>query len=248
MTLLLKPETYGRGRYVAAMSGGLDSGVMIHNLLAAGATVRAVSFAYPSKHNRGELAQAHYLSDYLANKFPRFDRQVVDLGSVFRAMNPKASALLDPATPVPQGHYEEESMRATVVPGRNTIFLSVLLGIAESIGFDAVAAGVHAGDHFIYPDCRPEYIYQMHRAFRLASDRKVSVVAPYIAYEKWAIVQDGLATGFPFDLTRTCYTGGVRACGKCGSCQERLAAFATNGVPDPIEYDTRDILPKGTPA
>lgn len=242
---MLMQANYAGRKVVAAMSGGLDSGVMIHNLLIAGATVRGVSFVYPAKHNRGETTQASYLADHLAAKFPgRFDRRVVDLTAVFTSFDRKGCALLNPDLPVPEGHYEEESMRATVVPGRNTVFLSVLLGMAESIGFDAVAAGVHAGDHFIYPDCRPEFVYAMNRVAVFATDRKVTVFAPYLAYPKSAIVADGLETGFPFELTRTCYAGGVRACGKCGSCGERLEAFALNNAVDPLVYETRALPAK----
>ena len=145
---------------------------------------------------------------------------------------------------LPEGHYAEESMRQTVIPGRNMIFLSILAGIAESVGAQYVFIGTHAGDHFIYPDCRPAFLMSMDHAVRLSSEGKVEIRAPFVDVSKVAIVAEGIRLKTPFNLTWTCYKGHRIACGKCGSCQERLEAFKANNFIDPVTYDSRELISK----
>jgi 7-cyano-7-deazaguanine synthase len=139
---------------------------------------------------------------------------------------------------IPEGHYESENMRKTVVPGRNLIMLSIMAGIAESEGASFVGIGVHSGDHHIYPDCRHEFIKSADTTIFLSSDRKVHIDAPFIGEDKASILEMGYSYNIkvPYHLTRTCYKDQIHSCGKCGSCSERLEAFYLIGKEDPITY------------
>ena len=130
-------------------------------------------------------------------------------------------------------------MKKTVVPGRNLIFASVMASLAESIEANEIALGVHAGDHHIYPDCRPEFIKTLDSVIYLSTDKKVEVVTPFVGLDKTLILLEGYNQHppVPYGLTRTCYKDQGTACGKCGSCRERLEAFASINKDDPIQYD-----------
>jgi 7-cyano-7-deazaguanine synthase len=145
---------------------------------------------------------------------------------------------------IPEGHYEAESMRRTVVPGRNSIFASILLGVAQSEGAEEIWLGIHAGDHFIYPDCRPEWVTPTRQVIRVASNDQIDLWTPFLQVDKSDILLKGFTLGVPYQLTRTCYKDQAIACGRCGSCQERLAAFRKIGREDPIEYEFRGELSK----
>jgi 7-cyano-7-deazaguanine synthase len=196
----------------------------------------AVSFKYPSKHNEYELEAAKNITDY-------FDvpHEIVDLSSLFdeKGWYRFRSSLLQTQGDIPEGHYNDETMKQTVIPGRNTIFIAVLLGIAQSEEADQIAIAAHTGDHHIYPDCRLGYLQAMARAVNLASEEKVHLLYPFITKTKADIIRLGysLMDGFPYELTRTCYKDQEIACGKCGSCNERLEAFAEIGRKDPITYE-----------
>jgi 7-cyano-7-deazaguanine synthase len=217
---------------VVALSGGLDSAVALANLLSqqSPADVLCVSLWYPSKHNRFEQAAACKIAAHYGAR-----HMTLDAGGAFVSSK---SSLVDRNTPLPEGHYEEESMRSTVVPGRNLIFLAMLAGVAENVGAKEVYAGVHAGDHFIYPDCRPSFVSFARGAIELSSDGKVTLVTPFLHKNKREIVELGHALKAPFHLTRTCYTEQELACGRCGSCRERREAFSLNGLDDPLPYQT----------
>jgi 7-cyano-7-deazaguanine synthase len=231
-----------RAKAILASSGGLDSGVLLHSLLLNRYEVLAVQFQYGGKHNHWELNAQVALTAYLRGaKHLPVATLSVDLTKVFSAFR---SDLLKTGGDLPTGHYQEENMRRTVVPGRNLIFASVLAGLAESNDIPQVFLGVHAGDHFIYPDCRPAFVNNLYTTVLASSDGKVGVLAPYLSLPKSEIVKVGLENEFPFELTRTCYADQETACGKCGSCQERLEAFHLNGVPDPLDYESRELLPK----
>jgi 7-cyano-7-deazaguanine synthase len=130
-------------------------------------------------------------------------------------------------------------MKATVVPGRNLIMASVMSGYAESIDAEAIALGVHSGDHHIYPDCRPEFINQLRNVVAISTERLVDVIAPLLNEDKTSILKIGysLKELVPYNLTRTCYKDQEHSCGKCGSCRERLEAFENLGIKDPIVYE-----------
>lgn len=219
------------------LSGGMDSGTLLGYLIAQGFQVHCCIFNYGSKHNEFENAAAgnlvyYYQSETRANvDVTRFDLSMV--------MGKFKSDLLLSGGEIPEGHYNDENMKRTVVPGRNMIFASIMAGMAESIGAEAIALGVHAGDHHIYPDCRKEYIKALDSAVYLSSDRKVEILAPFILMDKTDILKLGysLTPEIPYELTRTCYKHQANSCGKCGSCQERLEAFQNIGKPDPIVYE-----------
>lgn len=222
--------------YVLALSGGLDSGVLLAHLLAnAKGKIHPFLFRYGSKHNALEREAALSILYYYSTRTPderRGEITEVDLGGAYGQ-----SALTDSAKPVPEGHYSGENMRQTVVPGRNTLFLAEMLAYAESLeGTATIMLGVHAGDHHIYPDCRPAWVEAANKLARASSEDRVIVVAPFVGFDKAWIVKRGLELKFPFALTRTCYTWNEIACGKCGSCTERLEAFYKNDKIDPLAY------------
>ncbi len=218
---------------VTTLSGGLDSVTLAHALAAEGHTLVAVSFDYGQRHAK-EIAHAARCAERLGA-----DHHVVDLRSVGALLT--GSALTDAAVDVPEGHYTDASMAATVVPNRNAIMLSVAVGVAVARGADAVATAVHAGDHPVYPDCRPAFIDAIEHEARVANEGFIAegfrVLAPFLQVGKDEIVRRGAALGVPFAETWSCYVGGERHCGRCGTCVERREAFELAAVPDPTVYD-----------
>ena len=221
-------------KVVIALSGGLDSSTLLGVLLHSGKEVHCCLFRYPSKHNPYEMLSAlEVIKHYKDLGFPVHEH-VFDLTNIFVHFN---SNLLLQGGEIPEGHYEQENMKLTVVPGRNSIFTTILGGFAESIGASTVYLGVHAGDHAIYPDCRPDFIGSINHTIELSSGGAVSVEAPFIHLSKSEIVTIGVEEMVPFHLTRNCYKNQSAACGKCGSCNERLEAFELAGIKDPIKYE-----------
>ena len=138
---------------------------------------------------------------------------------------------------IPEGHYESANMKSTVVPNRNMILLSLAIGYAVDIGASKVFYGAHSGDHAIYPDCRPDFVHAMNKVAKLANYEPVDIVTPYLNTDKSEILADGLKMGLDYGKTWTCYNGREKACGKCGSCVERLEAFELNNTTDPLAYE-----------
>lgn len=217
-------------KVIMAQSGGMDSATLLAWLLAKGYEVEAVSFDYGSKHNRYERQMAEKFAAHYGVKLHK-----IDLTGV---MSGFSSALLKTGGPIPEGHYTDASMGATVVPGRNIIFLSILAGLAWSVGAESIAIGIHSGDHAIYPDCRPDFYAAMDNAIYEGTDGRVGILAPFVDWDKTKILQWGISNGTPYHLTRTCYKDQPLSCGKCGSCVERLEAFANVGEIDPIPYES----------
>lgn len=218
---------------VALLSGGLDSTVLIAHLLADGHEVHAVSADYGQRH-RKELDAARKVADFYSIR-----HDVVDLTAVGRLLT--GSALTD-GPDVPHGHYAADNMRLTVVPNRNMIFLSVAAGIASARGAQGVATAVHAGDHAVYPDCRPEFIDALKLAAMYATEGfgDVTIEAPFVRKTKTDIAAIGGNLHAPMDLTWSCYQGGDLHCGRCGTCVERWEAFHDAGVTDPTEWADPD--------
>lgn len=218
---------------VAIVSGGVDSTVLAHHLLDEGWALRLVSFDYGQRH-RVELDRARGLGALLGAP-----HTVVDLSAAVSLL--AGSALTDAAVDVPDGHYTDESMRSTVVPNRNAIFLAFGVADAVSSGASAVALGVHAGDHPVYPDCRPAFVDAAQHIARVGNEGFLTpdfrVLAPFVEWSKADIVCRGSELGVDFTQTWSCYRGGVRHCGTCGTCVERREAFALAGVDDPTEYE-----------
>lgn len=214
---------------VIIASGGMDSTTLLYDILKQGYEVCALSVDYGQRHSK-ELEFIKKTCKKL--KVPH---KVIDLSSVGKGLL-FASSLTSKKIPVPEGDYKEESMKLTVVPNRNMILLSLAVGYAISVGAGKVFYGAHAGDHSIYPDCRPEFIEAMKAAIRLSDWKKIELEAPYAGMDKGDIAIKGKALGVDYSLTWTCYKGGKKACGKCGSCRERLEAFRKAGIADPGEY------------
>jgi 7-cyano-7-deazaguanine synthase len=218
---------------VVIISGGLDSTTLVYHLRAQGSHVRMLSFDYGQLHRR-ELDCARRIAQDL-----QLSHRVVDLRPVAALLS--GSALTDPGVAVPDGHYTDESMRATVVPNRNALMLDVAVAVAVTAGCEAVAFGAHGGDHAIYPDCRPEFVEAFTASARLANDGFLAagfrVLAPFLRLSKADIVRLGAGYGVPFERTWSCYKGGARHCGTCGTCTERREAFQLAQVPDPTSYE-----------
>lgn len=213
---------------IVSLSGGADSATTLALALKAGREVESFGFYYASKHNPWENQAAENLAAHYGIPF-----QLIDISGI---MGNFKSSLLASGEKIPEGHYQEENMRSTVVPMRNIIFASILAGIADSKGAEEIWLGVHAGDHFIYPDCRKETIEAMNKVIYLATEKLIEIRTPLQGWDKTKIINEGFVLGVPYELTRTCYTAGEIACGKCGSCQERLEAFRNLGLTDPIPY------------
>ena len=211
-------------KYVVICSGGLDSTVLFHYLARKGHSLLALNFSYGSKHNTIERECAERL-------IPNLMKIDIDLSNF-------KSALLVSGGDVPHGHYEDETMKDTVVPFRNGIMLAYAVGLADSEAYDTVALGSHSGDHAIYPDCRPEFTEAFSRAATKGTHQEVRVEAPFGDLSKGEIVEIGLDCGF-VDLmmgTWSCYEGDTVHCGQCGACTERREAFTYAGVEDTTEY------------
>lgn len=212
---------------VIIVSGGLDSITLLYDK--AETIALAISFDYGQNHSRKELPYAEYHCQKLG--IPHITIPLTFMHQYFK------SSLLEGAEAIPEGHYEEENMKSTVVPFRNGIMLAIATGIAESHELKRVYIANHGGDHTIYPDCRPEFIDAMDKATSAGTFVDVRVEAPYTNISKADIVRRGTALGIDYAKTWSCYKGSEIHCGKCGTCVERKEAFADAGVEDPTEYE-----------
>lgn len=221
-------------RTIVICSGGLDSVSLAHRIAAEHELVGLLSFDYGQRH-RKELEFAAACGRRL-----NVPHEVIDITGVGRHLT--GSALTDDVE-VPDGHYAEQTMKATVVPNRNAIMLAIAFGLASARKAEAVAVAVHGGDHFIYPDCRPGFIgaFQKMQDEALDGYGSVRLYAPYVEVPKAAIVTDGARHGTPFGETWSCYKGGEHHCGRCGTCVERREAFHLAGVEDPTAYADPDF-------
>lgn len=202
---------------ILVYSGGMDSTTLLYKLCATDDSVHALSFDYGQRHKK-ELKAAAKICKKLG-----VPHKVVDITVVKNLMD--GSALTSGRIKVPEGHYKDKTMRATVVPNRNMIFLALAIAQAVSLKFDRVAIAVHAGDHAIYPDCRPAFIKVMNAVSKIANYKKIQIYAPFLNITKRAIAKIGHKLGVPYELTWTCYKGLKQPCGKCGACVERTEAL-----------------------
>ena len=187
-----------------------------------------ISFDYGSNHNAREIPFAAMHCERLGIK-----HIVINLGFMHQYFK---SSLLEGAEAIPEGNYDEENMKSTVVPFRNGIMLSIAAGVAESNGLKYVMMANHGGDHTIYPDCRPEFVSAMSEATRQGTDPGIEVLAPYTDITKSDIARIGKQLGIDYTETWSCYKGGTHHCGKCGTCQERKEALAEAGIIDKTVY------------
>jgi 7-cyano-7-deazaguanine synthase len=200
---------------VILYSGGMDSSVALYKY--ANKIRLAVSFNYGSKHNKIEIEYAARNCKELGIEHRIIEIDMNKMGFV--------SDLLQSGGEIPDGHYEDETMKKTVVPFRNGIMLSIAAGIAESIDCNRILISNHAGDHAIYPDCRPEFINNMNNAIRLGTYNNTKIFAPFTTMSKREIALLGKEISVPFEKTYSCYNGQKIHCGTCGTCTERKEAL-----------------------
>lgn len=211
---------------VIVVSGGMDSITLLYEKkdeIALG-----ISFDYGSNHNHNELPLAALHCQRLG-----IAHVVIPLGFMHQYFK---SSLLESGESIPDGSYDEENMKSTVVPFRNGVMLAVAAGIAESNGLTKVLIANHGGDHTIYPDCRPEFIAAMDAAVEAGTFARVRVVAPYTNISKADIARRGRALGIDYAETWSCYKGGDVHCGTCGTCVERKEALREAGIEDNTPY------------
>lgn len=222
-------------KVVVLVSGGMDSVAALYDARAGHEVTGALSFDYGSKHNHREIpfAAAHCAKLGIPH-------QVIALSFVSDLF---ASHLLKSGGEIPDGHYEEETMKQTVVPFRNGIMLAIAGGYAESIGAAGLVIAAHAGDHAIYPDCRETFMQAMGAALRTGTYAEVELLRPFIAMNKAQIARRGHELGVDFSQTWSCYKGRDIHCGTCGTCVERREAFQLAGLPDPTTYADTSPLP-----
>lgn len=214
---------------VVVLSGGLDSSVLAFWARSKGyAPLTALTVLYGQRHIR-ELESARAIASVLG-----VPHEVVDLSGAAELF--KGSALTTDGGDIPHGHYAAESMKATVVPNRNMVLLSLGIALAVREKAKEVFYGAHAGDHTIYPDCRPEFYAAMKQAASLADWHTVHLHAPFINMTKAQVAALGATLNVPLGLTWSCYEGGTTHCGRCGTCTERREAFTLAQVEDPTEY------------
>lgn len=222
---------------VVLLSGGLDSTALVGLLLSQGRPVHALSIDYGQRHRRELEAAAAVAAHYGVR------HEVVALPPALLA-----GSALTGGGDVPHGHYAAESMRATVVPNRNMLFLALAGAVAVREVAGAAAYAAHAGDHAVYPDCRPEFADAMAAALALCDYAPVRLDRPFVRMTKADIVRRGASIGVPFGLTWSCYEGAEWHCRKCGTCVERAEAFALAGVPDPTAYGPASACTSGPTA
>lgn len=213
---------------VVVYSGGMDSFTVLNTAIKNGAEVYALSFNYGQKHSKELDVAAKVCRDL------NIPHKVVDITAINSLM---AGSSLTSNIDIPEGHYANENMKSTVVPNRNMVLLSMAIAYAVSLEADKVYYGAHSGDHHIYPDCRPEFVEAMNAVSKIANYQSVEIVTPFLHSSKGDILKAGLVMGLDYSNTWTCYNGREKACGKCGACNERLEAFAEQGVTDPLEYE-----------
>lgn len=213
---------------VALVSGGLDSVTMAHEFARDGHAVDVIAADYGQRH-RCELEYAARCAEAIGARF-----DLVDLSALGALLT--GSALTDGSVAVPDGHYAAPSMRQTVVPNRNAILLSVAYAAAVARGADAVGYAAHTGDHYVYLDCRPLFVGHFEAAMWAGNEPQITLLTPFITFDKARIVALADRLGVPLAETWSCYRGGDRHCGTCGTCVERREAFAVAKVQDPTEY------------
>ena len=212
---------------VIIVSGGMDSITLLYDRREEIAL--AISFDYGSNHNAREIAYAEMHCKRLG-----IEHITIPLDFMHKYFR---SSLLEGADAIPEGHYAAENMKSTVVPFRNGIMLAVAAGVAESRNLTKLLIANHGGDHTIYPDCRPEFISAMDSATNAGTYVGVRVVAPYTNITKGDIARIGKKLGIDYAETWSCYKGGEKHCGKCGTCVERKEALAYAGIEDTTEYE-----------
>ena len=209
------------------LSGGMDSVTMLYEY--ASEIDLAVNFSYGSNHNARELEWARYHCEKLGIELVEIDLSFI--GSNFH------SSLLEGPDAIPEGDYDFDNMKSTVVPFRNGIMLAAAAGLAESRGLEVLMIANHAGDHALYPDCRDSFVKAMSEAIKAGTYDGITVKAPYTLLSKTDIALRGKRLGIDYSTTYSCYRGLEKHCGRCGTCRERRQALADAGIVDTTEYE-----------
>lgn len=209
------------------LSGGMDSTTLLNDYK--DSIALAVSFDYGSNHNAKEIPFAKMHCDRLGIRHLVIPLEF--MGKYFK------SSLLEGADAIPEGNYDEENMKSTVVPFRNGIMLSIACGLAETYGLTQVMMANHFGDHAIYPDCRASFVKAMSEAMKEGTYEGITILAPYTGISKTDIARRGQQLGLDYAETWSCYKGGEKHCGKCGTCMERKEALRDAGIDDPTIYE-----------
>lgn len=215
---------------VIIVSGGMDSITLLYERkdeIALG-----ISFDYGSNHNACEIPFARMHCERLGIR-----HLVINLSFIHQYFK---SSLLSGADKIPEGSYDDDNMKSTVVPFRNGIMLSIAVGIAESEGLTKVFIANHGGDHAIYPDCREEFIEAFDAASHAGTYEHVRILAPYTNITKTDIALRGKQLGIDYSETWSCYKGGEVHCGKCGTCVERKQALREAGLEDTTQYESNE--------
>lgn len=212
---------------IIIVSGGMDSITMLYEYK--NEIALAVTFDYGSNHAAKEIPFAKYHCEQLG-----IAHLIIPLSFMRDYFT---SSLLEGSEAIPEGHYEMENMKSTVVPFRNGIMLAIACGLAESRNLHKVMIANHGGDHAIYPDCRGTFINAMSEAMACGTYEHIKIYAPYTGLNKSDIARRGAELGIDYSQTWSCYKGGEKHCGKCGTCIERQEAFRDAGIEDLTEYD-----------
>ena len=215
---------------VIIVSGGMDSITLLYERkdeIALG-----ISFDYGSNHNAREIPLARMHCERLGIR-----HLVINLSFIHQYFK---SSLLSGADKIPEGSYDDDNMKSTVVPFRNVIMLSIAVGIAEGEGLTKVFIANHGGDHAIYPDCREEFIEAINAASQAGTYEHVRILAPYTNITKTDIALRGKQLGIDYSETWSCYKGGEVHCGKCGTCVERKQALREAGLEDTTQYESNE--------
>lgn len=219
---------------IVVCSGGLDSVTLAYKVALERSLTGLISFDYGQRHKK-ELHFAKLCAERLG-----VPHHLIDISTIGQALS--GSALTD-SIDVPEGHYAEDTMKITIVPNRNAIMLTIAYGIAVAQKASAIATAVHGGDHFIYPDCRPEFIkaFDAMQTRALEGVAEISLYTPFLNMTKAEIVAEGARLGVDFKNTWSCYKGGDLHCGRCGTCVERQEAFGLANVTDPTIYEDSEF-------
>lgn len=212
---------------IIVLSGGMDSTTLLYQYQ--DEIQMAVSFDYGSNHNQKEIDFAAYHCKQL-----QIEHLIIPLAFMKQYFK---SSLLEGADAIPEGHYEDENMRSTVVPFRNGIMLAIAAGLAESHHLKRIFIANHNGDHAIYPDCRGSFVDAMNKAVQEGTYDKLQVVAPYTQLTKADIARVGKKLNIDYSKTWSCYKGNDLHCGKCGTCVERKEALAEAQIEDHTQYE-----------
>jgi len=226
-------------KYVVVLSGGMDSSTLLRQMIADGKTITScASFNYGQRHKK-ELEYAAFQA-----KKAKLKHHVIDLWSAGFTDAIAGSSSLVGGSDVPEGHYAADNMKQTVVPNRNMVMLAIAGSIAVAEGAHQVATAVHAGDHFVYPDCRQAFINDMTIALingniDMGEVPMRGVYAPFIRSSKEDIAAEAIRLNMDFSKTWSCYKGGQYHCGRCGTCVERLEAI--QGAANTHQVDVNEI-------